>query len=59
MSNFQRRHYELIAIQLASCEADDSVIEALIKMFKWDNPRFNVQRFKDAIRNHKTRTPVI
>ena len=59
MSNFQRRHYELIAIQLASCEADDSVIEALIKMFKWDNPRFNAQRFKYAIRNHKTRTPVI
>ena len=59
MSNFQRRHYELIAMQLAQCDADDSVIEALIKMFKWDNSRFSPQRFKDAIKNYKTRTPVI
>jgi len=59
MSNFQRRHYELIAIQLAHCDANEIVIDALIKLFEWDNTRFNPQRFRDAIKKNQNRTPVI
>ena len=57
MPQFQRRQYITIARQFAERRANASLLDlpeieasedAMIKVFKADNARFNVDRFRDA-----------
>ncbi len=56
MSTFQHRHYEKVAQTLKDClasaewewEGVENTTEALIKMFKEDNPKFQAGKFRVA-----------
>lgn len=49
MSKFQRRHYELLAEVMAYSNANDEVINQMVKMLERDNYRFDETRFRNAI----------
>ena len=50
---FQKRHYENIAIVLATSTRCPKVIESFCRMFEHDNPNFNRQRFLGAIAQNR------
>tara|TARA_Y100001938_G_scaffold33420_1_gene45832 strand:+ start:102 stop:278 length:177 start_codon:yes stop_codon:yes gene_type:complete len=49
MTKFQRRHYELLAEVMAYSNANDEVINQMVKMLERDNYRFDETRFRNAI----------
>ena len=51
--NMSRKHYEEIALILGRSNIDDGDIENLADYFKMDNPRFDKQRFINAINKHR------
>jgi len=49
MSKFQRRHYQKIAEVMAYSNANDEVINQMVRMLARDNSRFNETLFRNAI----------
>tara|TARA_R110002020_G_scaffold253928_3_gene467616 strand:- start:2108 stop:2293 length:186 start_codon:yes stop_codon:yes gene_type:complete len=53
MSNFQRRHYELLAEVLAHSNASKMIVLQMCSMLRQDNHRFNEVQFMTAIDNYR------
>jgi len=51
--NMSRKHYEEIALILSASNIEDKDMQALSDYFKMDNPRFDKQRFINAINKHR------
>jgi hypothetical protein len=49
MSIFAKRHYLRILAALVNCEAPPYVVDHFIKIFKYDNPKFNEMLFRKSL----------
>lgn len=50
VTKFSKKHFEAIAklMKTTTAQSKDETIQALVKLFKEDNPRFSAQRFLKA-----------
>ena len=53
MSKFTRKHYEEIAKIIGNSNISFEDIKLLTSYFKADNPRFDSDRFMNAVAKHK------
>ena len=55
MSDFQRRHYEAIALILGDSFSQNEIETRLISHFQFDNSNFNQERFLKRIAQYRAR----
>jgi len=53
MSKYPRMHYKDIGRLLGKSHAPKSEIDAWVKKFKEDNPRFKPKTFKDWVKKYR------
>ncbi len=46
---FEKRHYEVVAKEIGKSKTLDELEENLIYSFRLDNPKFDVEKFREAI----------
>lgn len=50
---FQRRHFNWLADLLGEIEISDNDLEYVIQQLQYTNNNFNVNRFREAVKQHK------
>ena len=50
---FQRRHFNWLADLLGEIEISDNDLEYVIQKLQYTNNNFNVNRFREAVKEHK------